>query len=190
MRKISLILLCLAASCQLLLAGDRNCCCWFARFLLTELFLQRQAWPVCCLPICVVTICFQFRQALRGGMFLCRLSRRLTAMKEAFSPILLRLPGEGSHRVLLKFKSGSADLAKPVAGPVRTKWLAVTHDPARFGGLPSRIEFLETGRVVSGSNFSWNDRLYHRQNGGFTFRDTQAPSVTLVLKDQSAASFA
>ncbi|OGV70321.1 MAG: hypothetical protein A2283_08235 [Lentisphaerae bacterium RIFOXYA12_FULL_48_11] len=93
--------------------------------------------------------------------------------------LILHLPKGGDHRVTLKVQSGK-ERSKVLAGPVHTQWLSVTHDPAKLGGLPSRIEFLKTGKVITGENFSWQDRLHHRQLGGFTLKSEPAAKVELV----------
>ncbi|PIW13228.1 MAG: hypothetical protein COW34_10695, partial [Armatimonadetes bacterium CG17_big_fil_post_rev_8_21_14_2_50_66_6] len=41
---------------------------------------------------------------------------------------------------------------------VRNEHYAVTHDPAKMGGLPSRIEFVKTGKTFD--SFALNDRVY------------------------------
>jgi hypothetical protein len=92
--------------------------------------------------------------------------------------IALRLPRGGDHRVKLALTARPAGKTAPSAGPVRTPWIAATHDPAKQGGLPSRIEFLKTGKVFE--NFNWQDRLHHRQQGGFLLRGDIKPAVETI----------
>lgn len=80
--------------------------------------------------------------------------------------------------------------AAPVAGVqlqqdgdrlvVSNRYFRITHDPARQGGLPSRVEFLATGKVFEA--FNWNDRLFDRTLGGFWLRNAGAPKVELVSR--------
>ena len=92
--------------------------------------------------------------------------------------VALRLPRGGDHSVKLALTARPAGKASPLAGPVRTPWIAATHDPAKMGGLPSRIEFLKTGKVFE--NFTWQDRLHHRQQGGFLLRGDIKPAVETI----------
>ncbi|MCE5239471.1 DUF6259 domain-containing protein [bacterium] len=56
----------------------------------------------------------------------------------------------------------------------------ITHDPAKNGGLPSRIVFPQTGKVFD--SFQLNDRLHSKQPGmgGFRLGDDKAPQVTVT----------
>jgi hypothetical protein len=56
----------------------------------------------------------------------------------------------------------------------------VTHDPAHMGGLPSRIEFVQTGKVCD--TFALNDRVYAREVGGFRLGDDPEPQVQVVSR--------
>ncbi|HOD82046.1 MAG: hypothetical protein BWX88_00784 [Planctomycetes bacterium ADurb.Bin126] len=92
--------------------------------------------------------------------------------------ILLKLPAGGDHRVTVR--GGAArrshdDVATRPASPdaltgalqtVRTPHLVVVHDAARFGGLPSHIEILGSGKIITDKNFRWDDRLHSRLLGG------------------------
>jgi len=61
---------------------------------------------------------------------------------------------------------------------IRNSFYAVTHDPAKLGGLPSRIEFLHDGKVFEG--YSLNDRLYSRDLGGFNLANDRDAKVEVV----------
>jgi len=63
---------------------------------------------------------------------------------------------------------------------VRNEHYAVTHDPAKMGGLPSRIEFVKTGKTFD--SFALNDRVYEKGVGGFSLRYDPAPEVTVVAE--------
>ncbi len=65
--------------------------------------------------------------------------------------------------------------ARPDA--INTKFYTVFHN-ANKGGLPDRIVFGATGKVFD--NFRWQDRLHHRNLGGFTLQNDTAASVELL----------
>ncbi len=94
--------------------------------------------------------------------------------------LALRLPRGGEHRLKLSLSPRPAAEARFPEGPVRTPWAAFTHDRGEMGGLPSRIEFPRTGKVFEG--FSWNDRLHHREKGGFLLKNDREPAVELVSR--------
>ncbi|MEA3366274.1 MAG: hypothetical protein U9Q79_11605, partial [Candidatus Hydrogenedentes bacterium] len=54
----------------------------------------------------------------------------------------------------------------------------VVHNPAANGGLPSKITFLETGKVFDG--YFFNDRIYSKETGAFSIRDDAEPEVRLL----------
>ncbi len=61
---------------------------------------------------------------------------------------------------------------------VRNGHYSVTHSPTALGGLPSRIEFAATGKVLD--RFAFNDRLHDPDLGGFLVRNDAASSVEVV----------
>jgi len=63
---------------------------------------------------------------------------------------------------------------------IRNKYYAVTHDPKKMGGLPCRIEFVQSGKVFD--SFSLNDRVYDKQLGGFLLRQDASPEVTVLAE--------
>ena len=92
--------------------------------------------------------------------------------------VLAKLPAGDTHRVRLKLIWGQADAARRAKVTVKTPWLTVTHDRTRGGGLPARIEFLQTRKVFE--NFNWNDRVHHKQLGGYLLRHDRRAEVVLV----------
>lgn len=60
---------------------------------------------------------------------------------------------------------------------VQSSSYRVTHEAKKQGGLPSRIQFLPSGKVSD--NFSLNDRIY-RQPGGYTLAQDPDPQVELL----------
>lgn len=180
MRKISRILLCLAASSQLLLAGE------------SELLLLVREVPSNGIVLAEVNLARTFSSAapgvdsisvsasLQGQDVPVQLVSPPGNDEDGLHTVLLRLPKGGENRVLLKFRNSASTNSVTAVCSVRTKWFTAIHDPAKLGGLPSRFEFLKTGKIISDKNFSWQDRLYHRQNGGFTLRGDPVPAVTMV----------
>jgi len=61
---------------------------------------------------------------------------------------------------------------------VTNEHFRITHDPARMGGLPSRIEFVQTGKACE--TFSLNDRVYAADQGGFRLADDAHPQVEVI----------
>lgn len=87
------------------------------------------------------------------------------ATSHATGTIVARLPGASpTARILLEF--GAAPTA-PTGwdGTVETPSYGLTFDAAKQGGLPSRIEFPATGKVVE--THHWQDRLHHKEKGSF-----------------------
>ncbi len=63
---------------------------------------------------------------------------------------------------------------------VSNEHYAVTHDPTKMGGLPSRIEFKGTGKVCD--TFNLNDRLHDPQQGGFLLRNDAKSKVEVLAR--------
>lgn len=84
--------------------------------------------------------------------------------------------GARAHAPFAPLEVTVADGVITVAG----EHYAVTHDPARMGGLPSRIELRPAGKVFD--NFSLNDRVYHRELAGWYVRQDPEPKVTLAAR--------
>lgn len=95
--------------------------------------------------------------------------------------ILLRLPPGSRDEQWLELHVQTATEApttKPWDGVIRREGYTITHDAKRMAGLPSRIEFPATGTVFD--SFRWNDRLHHRERGGFLLRDDAEATMALV----------
>jgi len=85
--------------------------------------------------------------------------------------LIFRLPAGGSARLRLAFDAdGAGDknarVEKPFDGTVASKTCRVVHSAAKMGGLPSRFEFVGSGKVFD--RFRWNDRVHDRETGSFT----------------------
>lgn len=93
---------------------------------------------------------------------------------------VLRLPADSNGEVELRLREGPRPSPGSWDGTVRTKAFVVTHDRRRMGGLPSRMEFLATGKVLE--SFHWNDRLYHRERGAFYPRLDPQPELELLSR--------
>ncbi|MCS6859202.1 MAG: DUF6259 domain-containing protein [Abditibacteriales bacterium] len=63
---------------------------------------------------------------------------------------------------------------------VSNEYYAVTHDPTKMGGLPSRIEFKGTGKVFN--TFNLNDRVHDPQRGSFLLRHDASPKVEVLAR--------
>jgi hypothetical protein len=62
----------------------------------------------------------------------------------------------------------------------------VTHDPTKLGGLPSRIEFADGGKVFE--SFSFNDRLHHAERLGWLLREDPTPTVEVLERGPVCAT--
>ncbi|MFQ6132489.1 MAG: DUF6259 domain-containing protein [Armatimonadota bacterium] len=58
---------------------------------------------------------------------------------------------------------------------VENDYFRVTHDPSVMAGLPSRIEFKDTGKVFTG--YGVNDRVHHADLGSFRLSSDTDPSI-------------
>ncbi|MFO7973059.1 MAG: DUF6259 domain-containing protein [Candidatus Hydrogenedentota bacterium] len=56
--------------------------------------------------------------------------------------------------------------------------VTAVHDPTTNGGLPSKITFLDTGKVFEG--YFFNDRIYNKETGAFSIRHDTQPETRLV----------
>jgi len=63
---------------------------------------------------------------------------------------------------------------------VNNGFAKVWHDPARQGGLPSKWQFLATGKVFE--DFNNNDRVFHKELQGFHLRNCPDPRVEVVAQ--------
>jgi hypothetical protein len=63
---------------------------------------------------------------------------------------------------------------------VSNEHYAVTHDPTKMGGLPSRLEFKGTDKVFD--TFNLNDRLHDPQSGGFLLRNDAKSKVEVLSR--------
>ncbi len=97
--------------------------------------------------------------------------------------VVARFPRPGPARLKLHFGTGAPAAANPGTagawdGRVVGKDSAAEHDAARQGGLPWRITFQNSGRVFD--SLRWNNRLHHRERGGYCVCDDPHPSVERV----------
>lgn len=74
--------------------------------------------------------------------------------------------------------SGPPKLAAAWSGQVKTPSYTVEHDPKHQGGLPWRVTFPGTGQTFD--SIRWNNRLYHRQQGGYCVCDDPQPGIERV----------
>ena len=100
------------------------------------------------------------------------------AEKHIVGTLVLRFPAASDGRVRLGFTPGVAKMV-PWNGRVEMRGVSLTHDAKRQGGFPSQITFAD-GKVLD--SLRWNDRLYHRQLGGFSSAADPQAKVTLVAK--------
>lgn len=101
--------------------------------------------------------------------------------------IMLLLPSEPSGLRLIRLQPGAPPAAPgpPALKVTRTDTAItiangsyeITHDPAKNGGLPSKIVFPQTGKVWD--NFTFNDRIWQGSRG-FRLGDDKAPQIELV----------
>jgi len=86
--------------------------------------------------------------------------------------IIVRLSPNKKSEFKLEFGSKSE---QPVRyQPIDSPYYTIFHDPKR-GGLPTKVVFRKTGKVFD--NFRWQDRVHHRELGGFTLQNDKAASV-------------
>ncbi len=100
------------------------------------------------------------------------------AEKHIVGTLVLRFPAASDGRVRLGFTPGVAKMV-PWNGRVEMRGVSLTHDAKRQGGFPSQITFAD-GKALD--SLRWNDRLYHRQLGGFSSAADPQAKVTLVAK--------
>lgn len=104
--------------------------------------------------------------------------------------VTLLLPGgPETKRVRLYFTPERPDLPS-LAAPslvvteeagavtVNNGHCAFTHDPAKLGGLPSRLQFTETGKICD--TFTLNDRVHEAKVGGYRLAEDPEPEVRLL----------
>jgi hypothetical protein len=102
--------------------------------------------------------------------------------------VLAPPPAPTSQRVRVYFSSpppfpaplpaGRLEVQREGEGVVVSNgFVRVRHDPQRQGGLPSRWEFLATGKVLEAYNN--NDRVHSRTLGGFWLRECREAKVEL-----------
>ena len=92
--------------------------------------------------------------------------------------LVARLPGGGSARLGLQFGPGEPN-PETSDGRSRRLGLEIVHDPAKQGGLPSRLVFRGTGKALE--SIRWQDRTYHAQHGAFRIADDPQPQVTRIV---------
>jgi hypothetical protein len=105
------------------------------------------------------------------------------AKGHAVGTVVVRLPRPGPARLRLRFETGTA--SKPGVtgtdtwdGRIVTASCILEHDPHKQGGLPWRITFPASGKVVDA--LRWNDRVHHRELGSFFLADDPEPRVERI----------
>ncbi len=86
--------------------------------------------------------------------------------------IVARLSPDKASHLKLDFGSTSERSVSPQS--VKTRHYTIFHDPQQ-GGLPAKVIFADTSKVFE--NFRWQDRVHHRELGGFTLQNDKAASV-------------
>jgi len=97
--------------------------------------------------------------------------------------LISRLPTGGNARLGLSFdmeKAGDEGTAadETFDGAVTTKSFSAVHDSAKMGGLPSRFEFVSSGKVFE--RFRWNDRVHDPEMGSFNLSNDPQPVMQRV----------
>ena len=90
-------------------------------------------------------------------------------------------PGLARLKLTLPAGNPTGTAPKPAAawsGQVTTPSYTVEHDPKHQGGLPWRFTFPGTGKTFD--SIRWNNRLYHRQQGGYCVCDDSQPGIERV----------
>ncbi len=93
--------------------------------------------------------------------------------KKATGLIVARLTPNRPDYLKLQF----TDKSKPQSIPtnsIETLFYTVHHNTQK-GGLPDKITFNKTGKLFD--NFRWQDRLHHKNLGGFTLQNDNTASV-------------
>ena len=115
------------------------------------------------------------------------------ARRHAAGVLSLVLPPgpAGERRVRVYFTGLSPKLEAPSAPAqlkitqdqgritVGNECYSFTHDPAKLGGLPSRIEWPATGKVFD--TFSLNDRVHNPIGNGYLLNADKTPEVRLLV---------
>jgi hypothetical protein len=134
-----------------------------------------------------------------------RADGRLEAVTAQFDPasagatageLTLLLPAsEAGQRVRVYFAGAPEGLSAPPAAlearaeegrvVIGNQHFRITHDPAHMGGLPSRIEFTQTGKVCD--TFALNDRVYTAAVNGFRLGNDPQPKVEVVSSGPARA---
>lgn len=82
--------------------------------------------------------------------------------------LVVRLPPHRAARLQLDFDAPepvATTVVDPPSCVVTAAMCRVHHAAGIMGGLPHRIEFSETGKVVE--RFRWRDRVHHKKHGGW-----------------------
>ncbi|MCS7253444.1 MAG: DUF6259 domain-containing protein [Armatimonadetes bacterium] len=98
--------------------------------------------------------------------------------------LLMQLPNGGDWQVQLIYKPTKPSMQEQWDGTVITPQLIVKHDATHMGGLPSQIQFSETGKTFV--TFVWNDRVHHRKLGSFHLRNDKKPKMQVVSDGEIA----
>ncbi len=93
--------------------------------------------------------------------------------------VLLQFPaGTTPTSVRLTQDNGSGAAEAAFDGTVARAGFVAEHRAGVMGGLPCRFQFPVSGKEFA--EFSWNDRVYHSQLGGFMLRHDQQARVELI----------
>jgi hypothetical protein len=97
--------------------------------------------------------------------------------------VILKLPTGSASRVRIGFDESKPDAEATSAdtqfdGTVTTDFFRAFHHPAKLGGLPSRFEFVTSGKVFE--RFRWNDRVHDPTCGSFGLVNDPQPEVDRV----------
>ena len=102
----------------------------------------------------------------------------------AVGEICFILPEGVSGKLTLRVQlPGTPDAAPEARGAITqpitldNAFYSVTHDPGKHAGLPSRFDFKGSGKVFE--DFVWNDRVYDKEQGGFSLSQTAEPRLEM-----------
>ncbi len=116
---------------------------------------------------------------------------QLDVIDDAHVRLACLLPASPAGDRLIHVRPNTPSLAPPGPGVMRVERqgqtvtianadYTITHDPAKNGGLPSKIMWPRTGKVFD--TFQLNDRLHSKQEGigGFRLSEDKAPEINVI----------
>lgn len=92
--------------------------------------------------------------------------------------LVAQLPRGGDWQLRLTTDGDVARKPTDWSGIIETPFYRIEHKANRMGGLPSRIEFPQSGKVFD--SLRWNDRCYDPAAGGCYLRDDPQPRIELL----------